>query len=459
MLAAGLPALCFAIVSSRRSAYGIGLLAAAIAIPLFLKFDGSSLGLGDAIIPTGRGQTFPIGVLAVALFSAVLLLRTLMHNFRVKRSPLNTPIMVFVVWNFLALLVGLVEAPGRQNILFFLQTVVPIACFFVVLNLIGAPGSVTRVFRVLVWVMGCFSVALVGIHIASYGVVAALTQSPSGYLWAFPLYALFDYVPLVVAVGYGLGLALLLGGSRTINRPILLSFVASMLVTVLLLASRGAIATVVVITLVQVVLFIRRFRSDRPIRLLALGAGVLLIILLSGLPLVSVSKFKNAVVSGSAELSIKARLNNVRLAIRDIVTNPVTGRAYVPGIVDSQGGRHIANPHNQYLTYAVRAGLVPLLIFLWILFLVHKRLYLLVRDSASPTVAMLAIGLLSVFVGVAAVSNLFQDNFIQPYSALLLWFLMGVAEYLYLCHRRSAGQRPVDLPVAQISRPVQADAR
>lgn len=404
------------------------LLGAILATPFFVKLTGSTIQLGDPVVAVGSGQTLPIGIFAVALFLGVSALKSILKNkIQWKRSPLNGPMILLVFLNLLIFLVGLLYESRVENFLFFLQTIAPLACFFVALNSLRSVEDVKSIFVVCVWIVGSLVLCLMVVTTTAIGLGA--TTETYEFMFRFPIYQLFDYVPLVVAIVYGMGVSLLLGKVPLKAKWTLFCLVTSMLASIFFLRSRGALATLLVITLIQIVLFARGRGSARQLVMFSVAVVAVIGGMVLGPASLTLENTRALLEGGAGEQSLVERLLNMSLAIDTILHNPLIGQAYVTveNILDQ---RVVANPHNQYLTYAVRGGVLSLLLYLWILVLFLRRLFRLRKSGSTPLVKVLSTALLSVFLGVALVSNMLQDNFTQPYSGFLLFFLMGVGEFL-----------------------------
>ena len=114
----------------------------------------------------------------------------------------------------------------------------------------------------------------------------------------------------------------------------------------------------------------------------------------------------------------------------DIAANPFVGKAYVADVPTADGVRRIAYPHNQYLSYAVRAGVLAPIAFLLLVFHLALRLNKVRTMAHTVMERVMAVGFLSVIAGVCLVSNMLQENFIQSYTACVLWTVLGLAEGL-----------------------------
>jgi O-antigen ligase len=296
-----------------------------------------------------------------------------------------------------------------------------------------------RALTACVCVTGVWVIALLAFTVATRGSIldTAVYGFPQ-YLFIFPLYMLYDYVPLVVTVSYGLGLAVVLGPSLTRGRPLIVAYTVSMLAFLLLSHSKGALLTALFVTVVMSILHRRRVSRSLTGAIIALAVIAVVATAIFGPETPTVQSFRALSEVGAEDVSLVVRLFNVMLALEAIANNPIGGTMYVASLEDDAfAERRIPNPHNQYLTYGVRSGLVTALLFMAILVLWHRRMFALARRGVSSTIRSAGGGLAVTFLGVSLISNMLQDNFVQPYSACLLWFLLGVGEVLYLTDYRA----------------------
>ena len=410
------------------------ILAGLLIAPIFLRIDGTSIHLGDALYPHNSGQTFPVGVLAAALVVALSFLKTFSGAPRWRCSPLAGPVAALVIVNLLVLLIGQVQQSQIWGVAFYLQTVAPMFCFFVAVNYVRSIRTIRAILLTCATVMGMFVLALIGFTLVRNGVGSTISDGLYWLVFFLPIYSTFDYFPLVVTIACALGLAFLLGAARERGKIFLAVPVAAMFVSVFLLHSRGALLTLALAAIVQLALFASYAPSRRRAVIAAAACAVLAIVSLAG-----PESLTNAYLSSNGdplEYGLSARTSQFALFSREILDYPLTGREYIP-LYAEIGTEHLGNPHDQYLTYALRGGMVSLFLFLFALFVVNRHLVLARRRATDPLENSLATGLLSVLLSVALVSNLFQDNFTQPYSGLLLWFLIGVGEALYMLNRRN----------------------
>ena len=425
----------------RDPAKAMVIFAGLLIAPVFLRSDGKSIHLGDALYPHNPGQTFPAGLLALALLLALSFLKTVAGASRWRTPPLAGLVIALIIVNLVVLLIGQLESPQLQlwSVAFFFQTVAPMFCFFLAVNYVRSIKTVRAVVITCGTVMGGFVLALIAASLMRNGVAGTVRDGLYWIVFFLPIYTTFDYFPLLVTVAYGLGLALLLGGTHVRGGSLLAVGVAGMLASVFLLHSRGALLTLGAVTIVQLALFgIYAPSRRRALVAAAACAAVVAVPFLAGRDSLTIAYFRSPEFRLAREYSLEARMDRFSVFSAEILDYPLTGSAYLPGY-ELQGIAHLGNPHDQYLTYAVRGGVVSLFLFLFILFVAHRQLILTWRRAQDPLENSLATGLLSVLLSVSLVSNPLQDNFTQSYSGLLLWFLIGVGQALYALSRRDSG--------------------
>jgi O-antigen ligase len=280
----------------------------------------------------------------------------------------------------------------------------------------------------------------VAFDVARDGLARTLAGGVSGYAGPLPLYGALDYFPLALAVAYGLLFSLAVDHSRLASRTVLGGMAGGVLVTLLFFRSKGAILTAVLITVAQLGLLAlepARRGEAMALGLAVVGVAVAVVVLAS--TSITVRNLEDFLFTEAGDESSRARIRNVEHAVGVLGDSPVIGLAYVAAAPDSTGVR-IANPHNQYLTYAVRAGIPALVLFAWVLVASVVRLFGACRPGGAPQVRSLARAVLAVLLGVGLVSNLLQDNFTQPYSGCLLWLLLGMAAAIGCGRVRAVGQ-------------------
>lgn len=434
-------------VLGRRPSHGAILLSSLLVVPVFLRFTGRSLTLGDPISPSGysTGQTFPLSVAAVALAVAVLLLRG-RDGERWRWSPLSALIIAFVGLNFAILALGLARERHVENVLFFGQTIGPMLAFFVGMAAVRYPQTALRVVQTSALTMGYVVALLFGYTILLDGLRGLFRAGISTWLVILPIYAAYDYFPLVIAVAYGLALALVLAPSRAGVRPSdgsrlrLLAIV--MFASLFFLHSRSAFVTAAVITVLQLTGCAAKPVRRRRALAAAIACAAVVLVFAVGPRTSTIRSFEVLGAERSADPSVRSRVLDLSISVREVFAHPLVGMRYEANSVDLRGIRHIgANPHDQYLTYGTRGGLLSVALFVWILGAFLVRMNWVRRHAASPAVSTLATALLTVFAAVALVSNFFQDNFIQPYSACFLWFMMGVGESVFVFNMRALRRR------------------
>jgi hypothetical protein len=434
-------------VLGRRPAHGAILLGGLLVAPVFLRFTGRSLTLGDPVSPFGysTGQTFPLSVAAIALALGVLLLHR-GDGGRWRQSPLAAPIIAFACLNFAILVLGLVHERHVEDVLFFGQTIGPMLAFFVAMAAVRYPQTALRIVRASALTMGWVVALLFGYTILLDGLRGLFRLGISTWLVVLPIYAAYDYFPLVIAVAYGLALALVLAPRGARVRPSdasrLRLLAVAMFASLFFLHSKNAFITAAAITVLQFVGVAAEPARRRRVFAAAVACAAVVLVFAVGPRTSTIRSFEVLGAERSADPSVRSRVQDFSASVREVFAHPLTGMRYEANSVDVRGIRHIgANPHDQYLTYGTRGGVLSLALFVWILGAFLVRMNWMRQHPASPVAWTLATALLTVFAAVALISNFFQDNFIQPYSACFLWFMMGVGESAFTSNMRTLRRR------------------
>jgi O-antigen ligase len=412
------------------------LLAGILVLPLFLRIGASGVDLGDLNKPNDftLGQTLPLGIAAVMVCTALAIIGTWSGGIRWRRSPLLMLAAALIAVNVVSFLLGALDEFHLTNAAFLAQTVGPILCLVLGINFGRDADTVRRTVRTCVGVMG---VSVLVMIVTAWRVQGSLRFGiGDALLGPFPIYASHDYLPLVVAVTYGLGLSLFLDEARPLSRVLLGILVAALFVAIFLLHSGGALFTAAFITLVEVA----TCRNRRLQRGVLAGVALIVVLVAALLPRASTLADVRDLIAGRRSESLITRTTGFSVAFDNVLDDPVAGSRYRADKVDLRGIRHLGNAHDQYLTYADRGGVLGFVLYVWIVVAALRRLRRI--GAFSPALYGLATGLWSTLLGVALVSNFLQDNFVQPYSGSVLWLLLGLGEGLYLTARRSERVQP-----------------
>lgn len=428
-------------------------LCAVLVVPFFLKITRNGITLGDPLVPQGGGQTFPFSLIIVALVVGWAGIA----GARPRWSRSAAIIVGFTALNVVAMIIGLVSSPRLENVLFCVQTILPVLAFVAGRVTVRTEEDTRRLF--FWWVIA------LGVSIWAVGVQSLITLGPARtliagldwYLWKIPIYSFYDYVPTGVAAVYGLGLALVLTTDQwTFRVRFAYILLTGMFAAVFVMHSKGGMLTILAALTFCCVASIATGRGM--IRAVLVAAPHLVIaaaILFSGSSQAAVNigstvqtfsrplivavgsrqrgsasdPQPSATAKTASDASVVSRVANLRASMETVMADPLFGAQY-KAQSQSQGIYRISNPHNQYLTYAVRAGLVALLAFMWLLGHIGRLVWWTFRNPATPGIQSVSCGLIAALAAVAFVSNLLQDNFIQPYTAVVLWFLLATAENL-----------------------------
>lgn len=90
------------------------------------------------------------------------------------------------------------------------------------------------------------------------------------------------------------------------------------------------------------------------------------------------------------------------------------------------GVTEFGSPHNQYLDLALRGGGLWLTAFLVLVSTVVWRVWRTSRTANSPVASSVSLAATCVLLSTMLVSNFYQHNFAQPFSAFFLWYVVGI---------------------------------
>ena len=395
-----------------NAALTLGLL---LTTPLFFRVSGEGLALGVTVFDPQPGVTLP-GTVFVA---PILFAHVLAHNgFRgwseLRRQDLL--LCAFAGWAalvlVLAVLLGLSPAP-----LVFVQAVAPIA-WFVLGRQWPARNTLTPLFTGMV---------IGGVLTCLWMAASALIDAPdpreggrlSDELWGgITVYQAYDYFPVLLVVCLCGAIALFVE-----SRKVRFASAAVILAGgIIALYSRGALLAAGGAIVVLLLLW-RPAVSRRALVAAAIGASLLFAGSVAvGIPATTrlVNSFST---SDDGSESNSVRLTSIRAARDIVVADPVIGRGFEP--TERAPGTEIAktlNAHNQYLDHAVRAGVPLALLFLAFVGVAMVDAWRRARSAHGQILHAAALAALSA----GLISGLFQSPFIQPLTAIPLWFLLGL---------------------------------
>ena len=114
------------------------------------------------------------------------------------------------------------------------------------------------------------------------------------------------------------------------------------------------------------------------------------------------------------------RLRYMQEGIERLFSSPLFGDAYVASLYYSPQGElysepRMFTPHNQLLEIGVRAGLVPMILFVWLMVIFATRMF----KYSGP------VGLIGLLAFCSLLSG-FGQNVLTNYSGYFLWFIFGV---------------------------------
>jgi len=420
------------VVSSRgRRGLAILIFSGALVTPLFFNINGVTLfSLGKSLATQySPGQTLPASFFLVVAMALVWGGYWVGRKVHFRRTPYDLPIALFVLVNGIALVVGWVRSPSFANLLSYFQVVAPLLAFYVAVNFLDRIKTMSRALYGMIGIAAIVAVPLLiqVLFAIRAGYPGWEVQAQVDHLWRFNIYQMYGYFPLALVAVTALALALYLRGSHTRKKAVfLLASVVVLSCLVLFLNSRAAIGMIGGVFLLEFVLLRFPRRAWILLALAAIGALVLFL-----------GPTKDAIIPQWDDLldihgpgGVSNRLDNWGESLRIVSADPILGKAYVANLMTPAGVRVIKS-HNQYFELAVKSGMISLLLFLILMGISLRRSYLLYRKATYDFSKAVGLGIFSWLITMVLIGNMVQGPFIQTFTALLGWFLIGVVEALF----------------------------
>ena len=336
----------------------------------------------------------------------------------------------------LALLAGLATSPSRLSVVYFAQTILPMAGFLAGVSLAYRIPDLRRAVQL---VVGAVTVSLAGILLLaySYGALSADIVAANRLARAIPQFQ--DYFPFIVVASLSLAMGLIGSFHETRRRAVLAAAIGLHLAFFALVWSRMAVIMLALVVVTPVVLASRSTPRAR-----RLTHAILMGLLLAGIGVivtrvsVLAPRLEHAGTANGTVQSDSRRLQYAAEALGVIAEEPVFGRKFVADWYLRVTGSHtealriprMFRAHNQYLDYGIRAGVPAMLLLAAIVGTVVIDLRRALRRSAElPALRPLVVGVAGALLALA-VGNLTQLFLVQAQTGSLAWFLVGVAATL-----------------------------
>ena len=405
---------------SRRAAMWALLI---LATPVFIDARTGRILLVNLFTDRGPDASvlaIHMGALVVPPLAFVVLAKRLAGRRPLPRLAGSFQVGGLMILFTISIAVGVLIGRSSLAVAFYLQTMIPLTAFYLGAN---ANISIKRLAGVVVGAI----VASTVIVLAS--VALAGTVDPRDLvglvIGGIPQYR--NFYPAVLVVGIALAF------NFRYLRP--RAYTCALVVFALALPfvwSRSGMAMVVIALTVSIYLYLRRPPfSRRPSRaLIVVSAGVVasaVVAMLLNFSVIASRIDNSGVVAGGP--GDQRRLSLAETAISYIIDSPITGRAFLPEaelIRDPDDVVSTFKAHNQYLDFALKGGILAAALFIALLFSGLRVGATAWRTGPSLEARRLGAAMMSI---VAAVSfgAMFHLLFVQPYTASLLFFLLGFA--------------------------------
>lgn len=347
----------------------------------------------------------------------------------------------------LALIAGLFVRPGALNVVYFVQTTIPLIGFFAGAALAESASGLRRVSVALI-AATTLSIVLMLILVPYlqpqpeiYG-VGDRAKIITSFRLARAIPQVRDYFPFVVAASLSLALASFHSPLQKRQRLLLAAAVAVHLAFYSIAWSRMGF---IMLTLVMIwpLLFWRPSRSVNPWLIRFVGAaGVLTVALLlmtqassigarwgTGGFLDSDNRRVQYAIEGAAMIAEQPLLGSMFIANWD----------YDPGPGRELRIQRMFKAHNQYLDYGIRGGIAAMILLGMIMWFVARDLRHALKHSTR--LRSIAIGVSGALLAVS-VGNLTSLFLVQAQTGSLAWILVGIS-----CQLGEMARRSDSLPV------------
>lgn len=410
-------------------------------IPVLLMFP-LTVGASSMVIAplqassSGYRETFfhvPTLLLAIPLLA---MMKEMWAPDRIRNIPGVNVVWMLVAVFTLAMGWGMLNGNTLVSVAYWGQTLLPISAFVLGSWTRSTPLAVARGI-----IIGGLLPALLALTLTyMVGFEGALARLPQ----------LHNILPLAIFVGTVFAVAYV---DKAPNLALTSLVVAALILPGLW--SRSSLAFVVVGVGIAAVLGARNIRHHK--RAAIVLAVVWLGVIAAGVAYQTTQGGTMGERESAATLGMAAEKRQAiyQAAIDRVMASPVVGDAFttVGNIRLSSGVKAdfstLFPTENQYLDYAIRAGVVAAFLLVLLLFGTARRSLALARDTQSDAAAF---GRATVAVVVAAaLANNFHLFMVQGQSAVILWFVLGYANRLWAQERdaraaEQATEQPAALP-------------
>lgn len=408
------------------------------AIPLYVNTSTAKFNLPALITSVNpavffeSGLNIHFGIVTTAIAAVIALISLL-----VKRSLRLHPEVPFVVGLFFcfsfSVLVGQFFEPGVLNIVFYIQTLIPILAFF-----IGAYYPVSRrlVLYSLKLIVVCNTLVLLLVYTFLLGAVSrGLFQGLSAFVreLAIVIPQFNDYYPFAFVISLSLNIAWLIG-ARTGRSKVL--WILCLLVHAAyppISWSRTGLILAALVVMVHLTIYLwARVRS--PMQMMRKASTVVMasvgIIAMTSI-VMTASTIRERISSESVIAgSDSRRIELAKEASVLILESPLVGRMFIPDWGQAADGskrevRRLFGAHNQYLDYGLRGGVFAL-IFMLITFVVSGwRNFRRMQSISLSHEVVIARNAWMASVFAILLGNNTQLYLVQAFTGTLIWFLTG----------------------------------
>ncbi|MFQ5835630.1 MAG: O-antigen ligase family protein [bacterium] len=422
------------------------------------------MGLVSLIIFTplafGTVQVWSITVvhlITLAMLAAWLIKMTTLGKFKLIKTPLDLPILLFLGIAAVTTLTSIYPYASKIELYKIINYVL---LYYLVVNNIKDKRQIKRI-ATLVVIVGT-SLALYGLYNYFSGIEKIYTLDKKYYLGMLTsTYVnhnhIGGYFELAIPLGIGLVLAnqYLPGRTKRSKIPppafvsvLLVAAIFIMITALVFTYSRGAWIGFLgsMIALGMIISFrLKTFRDWS--RLKKWGTLVVVVLIIISAPLLMPDKVKQRAATlfefegaNFKDMSLQGRLIVNRNTLKMIKDHPILGTGpgtftiFYPQYRDSRIRIFMNATHNDYLQYGEEMGLFGLGSFVVLLVLFFKKNLSLLKSLSDKYLQSLTIGFL-VSITAIAIHGLGDFNLQIPANALLFWIILALSSSLSIMVR------------------------
>lgn len=383
-----------------------------IGFPFFINIGGpGGVSLGRSIFESNPvGQTIPLSFFFMLLIICLGITRYILieKEYKIKISLITKLFLMMASIGTILLLCGLFYGLELANIIFFLQFLAPFLAYLTIKNYTRSESDFNKYLKLMVRgsVLGIVLLFISNIFEFGPGIITS-SVSFNDKMFFLNIYQIYDYYPVTVAITSILLLSFLIVAKNIRYKFFYLFELIISVLTLTHLNARNALLLFVIGSLLFILF--SRMNILRKISISGFGMFIMLFLFSTELPVF------NRIENADTSVRVLRMKEGVEYFLNHILFGSLFRESEVTGF------------HNQYLEIATRGGIIIILLFLLII-TIHILRSIAFNKYVSNNNALYFTVITCVIIAVMLGSNIAQSNFTQPYTAIMLWFLIGLQD-------------------------------